>query len=52
MQAPEAESARPIPYLILFASLSALVVPIVGALVFAEGLGEHSALLWLLGVGR
>jgi hypothetical protein len=50
MQAPESESARPISYPILVASLSALVVPIVGALAFADGLGEHSALLWLLGV--
>jgi diguanylate cyclase (GGDEF)-like protein len=48
MQAPNSESARPIPYLILVGSLLALIVPILGALVFPERLGEHGALLWLL----
>ena len=50
MQAPESESARPIPYLVLVGSLMALLVPITGALAFADRLAEHSALLWLLAV--
>jgi diguanylate cyclase (GGDEF)-like protein len=50
MQAPEAESPRSTPYLILVGSLLALVVPILGALAFPNALGEHAALLWLLGV--
>lgn len=40
--------ARPVPLRALVLSVAALAVPVVGALVFPEALGEHGALLWLL----
>ncbi len=40
--------SRQVPPRALALSLSALVVPVVGALAFPEQLGEFSALLWLL----
>lgn len=40
-------SPRPVPFRALVISVAALLVPVLGVIVFPDGLGDYGALLWL-----